>query len=76
MSAPLRVGREGLFALRQRLNERDREILEYIGELRLLGARQIQALVFPDELHATPPTAARCCRRVLERLTREGCLYG
>ena len=74
VSAPLRVGRESLFALRQRLNERDREILEYVGELRLLGARQVQELVFPDELHATPTTAARCCRRVLERLTREGVL--
>lgn len=74
VSPPLRVGRDGLFALRQRLNERDREILEYVSALRLLGARQVQALLFPDERHATARTAARCCRRVLERLTQEGLL--
>jgi Replication-relaxation len=74
VSASMRVGRDGLFALRQRLNERDREILEYVAALRLLGARQIQTLLFPEAAHANAMTAARCCRRVLERLTREGLL--
>lgn len=67
----LRVGRSGVLALRERLSERDRQILEIVGLLRLLHARQIQALLFPDDQHATPATAARTCRRVLERLTRE-----
>jgi hypothetical protein len=66
-----RVGRLELFAVQQRLSERDRAILEQVGQLRLLCARQIQALVFPDGGHASPAAAARCCRRVLERLTRE-----
>jgi Replication-relaxation len=74
VSSPPRLGRQAVFALRQRLSERDRKLLEYVGELRLLGARQIQALLFPDDSHATPITAARSCRRVLERLTREGLL--
>jgi hypothetical protein len=65
-----RVGRLGVLALRQRLNERDQLILERVGALRLLCARQIQPMLFPDEQHATPATAARCCRRALERLTR------
>jgi hypothetical protein len=72
-SAP-RVGRQGVFALQQRLSERDRQVLDYVSQLRLLGARQIQTLAFPDERHATPITAARSCRRVLERLTQEGLL--
>lgn len=74
MSSPLRVGRHDLFVLQQRLSERDRQVLQYVAELRLLGARQIQALLFPDERHASPTTAARSCRRVLERLTCEGLL--
>jgi len=66
----MRVGRLGVIALRQRLSERDRLILERVGALRLLCARQIQALLFADDQHASPATAARCCRRALERLTR------
>jgi hypothetical protein len=66
-----RVGRVGVLALRQRLSDRDRQILELVGLLRLLRAPQIQTVLFPDERHASPATAARCCRRVLERLTRE-----
>ncbi len=68
------MGRQGVFALQQRLSERDRQVLDYVSELRLLGARQIQTLAFPDECHATAVTAARSCRRVLERLTEEGLL--
>jgi hypothetical protein len=60
-----------VLALRQRLSDRDRKILEHVGLLRLLRAPQIQTLLFPDERHASPATAARCCRRALERLTRE-----
>lgn len=71
VSAQVRVGRLELFAIEERLTDRDRLILEHVGQLRLLCARQIQVLVFPDDGHASPATAARCCRRVLERLTRE-----
>jgi hypothetical protein len=67
----IRAGRLSLVALQERLSAHDRQILEHVGVLRLLCARQIQALLFPDERHASPATAARCCRRVLERLTRE-----
>lgn len=74
MSSAPRLGRQGVYALRQRLSDRDRQVLDYVGQLRLLGARQLQALAFPDERHATPLTAARSCRRVLERLTQEGLL--
>lgn len=70
-AAPLRIGRQDLFSLRQRLSDRDLQLLQYTGALRLLAARQIQSLLFPDEQHATPRTAARCCRRVLERLSQQ-----
>lgn len=69
--APDRVGRLELFALRERLSERDRRILEHVGALRLLCAHQIQALLFPVEQPASSAAAARRCRRVLERLTRD-----
>jgi hypothetical protein len=57
--------------LRERLSERDMQILDHVARLRLLCARQVEALLFPPENHASPATAARCCRRVLERLARE-----
>jgi len=74
MSAAPRLSRASVFVVQQRLSERDRQVLDYVGRLRLLGARQIQTLVFPDAAHATPVTAARSCRRVLERLTEDGLL--
>jgi hypothetical protein len=67
----IRISRPGLLALQEQLSERDRRILEHVAQLRLLCARQIQSLLFPDEQHASAATAARCCRRVLERLTRD-----
>lgn len=70
MSGEARVGRLGAIELRQRMSDRDRLILERVGALRLLCARQIQALLFADDQHASPATASRCCRRALERLTR------
>jgi hypothetical protein len=60
-----------VIALRQRLSDRDLLVLERVRALRLLHARQIQELLFHDEQHATPATAARTCRRTLERLTSE-----
>lgn len=67
----VRVSRMSVLSLRERLSERDRQILEHVGLLRLLCAHQIQALLFPNDRHASAATAARSCRRVLERLTRE-----
>jgi Replication-relaxation len=69
-----RVGSVGIIQLRQSLSDRDLSILERVGSLRLLCAHQIQALLFSDDRHATPATAARTCRRTLERLTRHGLL--
>ncbi len=66
-----RLSQLRLFELRSRLSDRDYRILEHVGLLRLLCAHHVQALLFPAEQHATPATAARCCRRVLERLTRD-----
>ena len=65
-----RVGSLGVIRLRESLSDRDLLILERVGSLRLLCAHQIQALLFADDRHATPATAARTCRRTLERLTR------
>jgi Replication-relaxation len=71
MSEQSRIGRLNLIGLRARLSERDQQVLEHVGQFRLLAARQIQTLFFPTDLHASPATAARRCRSVLERLTRE-----
>lgn len=66
-----RVGRRNLATLREGLSGRDLAILGQVGELRLMSARQLEAIFFPIETHATALTAARSARRVLERLTRD-----
>ena len=63
-----RVGRADARVLRRRLSERDMAILCQVTELRLMSGRQIEAVHFPAEQHATAATAARHCRRVLARL--------
>jgi hypothetical protein len=63
-----RSGRAVVRELRGRLPDRDLSIVSQIAELRLMSGRQIEAMHFPPELHATPTTAARQCRRVLMRL--------
>lgn len=70
MSGGPRLGHVGLAALRERLSERDELILDHVARLRLLCAGQIQALLFPNDQYANAQSAARCCRRVLERLSR------
>lgn len=70
MRAP-RTGSVELVRLAGRLSDRDRAILEDVAKFRLLCARQIGALHFPPEEHASSMSAARCCRRVLRRMTRE-----
>lgn len=63
------LGRRGLAQLRERLSERDLEVIRSVAEHRYLTARQVEALHFAD--HATELAAARVCRRVLARLTAE-----
>jgi protein involved in plasmid replication-relaxation len=70
MSGP-RLGRAEVRELRQLLSERDLAVISQLAELRLMSGRQIEAVHFPEELHSTPATAARHCRRVLARLVRE-----
>lgn len=70
MSRPRKGGR-ALAALRTELSERDLAIVRDVRSLRLIGARQIERMHFPPANHATALTAARSCRRVLERLTRD-----
>jgi len=66
-----RFSRAGVLHVRDRLTERDLALASQVAELRLLSGRQIEALYFPQELHANPEAAARHCRRVLSRLVRE-----
>ncbi len=71
MSGP-RKGRLQLARLAEELSERDRAIVASIGQLRLVTTRQLERLHFAvPEQHATALTAARSCRRTLERLVRD-----
>ncbi len=63
-----RLGALQLARLREELSERDLGIVAQVAELRLMDARQIEALHFGDEHHASRITATRTCRRVLNRL--------
>ncbi len=66
-----RLSAAGFDALNSQLSERDRAIVADVLRFKLLSARQIEALHFSAELHATTMTAARTCRRVLNRLVRD-----
>jgi hypothetical protein len=68
------VGARGLLRLREQLSERDLAIIGQVAELRLMSARQIEAIHFPHTEHDTAQAAARARQRVLERLTRLGLL--
>jgi hypothetical protein len=61
----------GVLALGERLSERDVAIMRQIAELRLMSARQIQAVHFPTLEHGSQPAATRARQRVLARLIRE-----
>jgi hypothetical protein len=61
----------GLARLRERLSERDMGVIRQVAELRLMSARQIQAVHFPAGHHATEAAATRARQRVLTRLCRE-----
>jgi hypothetical protein len=71
VSGPRR-GRRQLATLAEGLSDRDTAVLRSVGELRLMGARQLERLHFRvPEQHATTLTAARTARRTLERLVRQ-----
>ena len=70
--ASRRVGRRELVQLAERLNDRDRRIIEAVDKLRLVRADQLRRLFF-SEL-TTEGARARLCRRSLQRLTETGLL--
>jgi Replication-relaxation len=65
------VSAKGVACLRERLSERDLAIVRQVAELRLMSARQIQAIHFPDAEHENDAAAMRARQRVLRRLCRE-----
>jgi Replication-relaxation len=65
------ASRRGVLALRERLSERDYAILRQVAELRLMSARQIQAIHFSAAEHGSDAAATRARQRVLARLLRE-----
>jgi hypothetical protein len=66
-----RSGRVEVRELRRELSDRELAVVSQLAELRLMSGRQIEAVHFPAERHATTATAARHCRRVLARLVRD-----
>lgn len=66
-----RLGRRGLESLRDDLSGRDLAIVRQVADLKLMSARQIEAVHFTLADHASAVTAARSARRVLERLVRD-----
>jgi hypothetical protein len=60
--------------MRERLSERDLAIIRQVAELRLMSARQIQAVHFAAADHDNEQAATRARQRVLERLSRDGLL--
>lgn len=66
-----RLGPRGLDALRDDLSGRDIAIVRQVADLKLMSARQIEAVHFTLDDHSTGLTAARSARRVLERLVRD-----
>ena len=71
-TASQRAGRSKAMRSKHVISERELEVLRSVERLRFLTARQIERLHFIG--HASPVTAARTCRRVLERLAGGGLL--
>jgi Replication-relaxation len=65
------VSARGVTQTRERLSGRDLGVIRQVAELRLMSARQIQAVHFPDAEHDNEQAATRARQRVLERLTGE-----
>lgn len=61
----------GMAQLRQRLSKRDMAIIRQVAELRLMSARQIQAIHFSASEHDNEAAGTRARQRVLKRLRRE-----
>jgi hypothetical protein len=57
--------------LRAQLSDRDLAILRQVAELRLMSARQIEAVHFPCSEHGSAGAATRARQRVVARLIRE-----
>jgi hypothetical protein len=53
------------------LSERDLGVLRQVAELRLMSARQIQAIHFPTAEHGSESAATRARQRAVARLIRE-----
>ncbi len=65
------VSARGVAQIRERLSERDLAIIRQVAELRLMSARQIQEIHFPDVEHENDAAAMRARQRVLGRLCRD-----
>lgn len=65
------VSARGVAQVRERLSERDAAIIRQVADLRLMSARQLQAVHFPDSEHDNEQAATRARQRVLARLTRD-----
>lgn len=65
------VSARGIARVRERLSLRDLAIIGRVAELRLMSARQVQAVHFPDAEHENGAAATRARQRVLKRLCRE-----
>jgi hypothetical protein len=61
----------GVAHIRERLSARDLAVIRQVADLRLMSARQLQALHFPDSEHDNEQAATRARQRVLARLTRD-----
>jgi Replication-relaxation len=61
----------GAVELRARLSDRDLAILRHVAELRLMSARQIEAVHFPPGEHGSQSAATRARQRVIARLLRD-----
>jgi len=75
MSRPERhrgQGVAGLSELAWLLSQRDWAVLTAVADHRFCTTRQVELLLF--HAHASTASAARCCRRVLNRLERWGLL--
>jgi hypothetical protein len=64
------VSVRGVERLRERLSDRDLAIIRQVADLRLMSARQIQAIHFPAEQHTNELAATRARQRVVTRLCR------
>jgi hypothetical protein len=65
------VSARGVAQISGRLSARDMAIIRQVACLRLMSARQIQTIHFPEHEHDNQQAATRARQRVLERLIRE-----